>query len=442
MVYDHQGQPLQEDPVAMASGTVVVAEDLFAPWLGRRQALPKVSQQLRDVQTQVQYLALTHPQVTWQVEQNDRPWFQIRPGASPKALLPQWLPQVHPTDLVEYDRPLPWPSTPDSTSSGDTPPHLYLVLGLPSRCHRRRPDWVKVSVNHRIVTYPDLEQVIQAAFQRTLPKDRWPIALAQFQLPPAWVDWNRHPHKSEIYLHYLDHWQTQLRETIAQTLAQHPDSVATVADNQRVKGILRAAETSSVYRTDNSAPHPEVNPAGLKAIAQLHHMYIVAESPTGLCLVEQHIAHERVLYEQLQDSWDLVPLSPPLILNHLSTAQVDQLTALGLACEPFGDQDWILREVPAPLHQRQDCAEALWELSLGSDLSAAQATIACRTALRNGTPLELSAMQTLLNQWQATRQPHTCPHGRPICLRLEETSLSRFFRRHWVVGKSHGAFPL
>jgi DNA mismatch repair protein MutL len=63
---------------------------------------------------------------------------------------------------------------------------------------------------------------------------------------------------------------------------------------------------------------------------------------------------------------------------------------------------------------------------------------ACRTALRNGTPLTLEAMAELLAAWQRTRKPQTCPHGRPICLTMNESSLARYFRRHWVIGKSHG----
>jgi DNA mismatch repair protein MutL len=90
------------------------------------------------------------------------------------------------------------------------------------------------------------------------------------------------------------------------------------------------------------------------------------------------------------------------------------------------------------LVQRSDCAEAIWELSLGGDLESALVATACRSAIRNGTSLSLPEMQTLLDQWQQTRQPHTCPHGRPIYLSLEESALARFFRRQWVIGKSHG----
>lgn len=155
-------------------------------------------------------------------------------------------------------------------------------------------------------------------------------------------------------------------------------------------------------------------------------------------LIEQHIAHERVLYEQLLDAWQLVAIEPPLILTHLTPAQLVQLQRLNLEIEPFGEQMWAVRTVPELLRQREDCADALLELSWGGDLQTAQVAVACRSAIRNGTPLSLPQMQELLDHWQQTRQPRTCPHGRPIYLPLEESSLARFFRRHWVIGKSHG----
>jgi DNA mismatch repair protein MutL len=167
-------------------------------------------------------------------------------------------------------------------------------------------------------------------------------------------------------------------------------------------------------------------------------MYILAEHPSGMWLIEQHIAHERVLYEQLWDCWQVVPLESPLVLGQLSTAQLDQLQRLGIEVEPFGDQRWAVRSAPERLIDRDDCVDALLELSQGGNLESALVATACRTAIRNGTPLSLAEMQSLLEQWQQTRNPRTCPHGRPIYLQLEETSLARFFRRHWVIGKSHG----
>jgi len=205
--------------------------------------------------------------------------------------------------------------------------------------------------------------------------------------------------------------------------------------------LLKTAEAKGFYNLNRSleasvyANSSGLNP--LRAVAQVHQTYILVEHPTGLWLVEQHVAHERVLYEQLCRDWQLVDLEPPVILQHLSPAQLEQLQRLGILVEPFGHELWAARNAPQLLAQREDCREALQELSLGG-LQAAQVTTACRSAIRNGTPLTLEQMQTLLDQWQQTRHPHTCPHGRPIYLSLEEPDLARFFRRHWVVGKSHG----
>jgi DNA mismatch repair protein MutL len=213
--------------------------------------------------------------------------------------------------------------------------------------------------------------------------------------------------------------------------------------------LLKVSEEKGAYNVSrsiqpalpgdtNTQKAAEIGLIELRAIAQVHNMYILAEHPTGMWLVEQHIAHERVLYEQLCDRWQLVPLEPSVILNYLTSAQVEQLERLGFAIEPFGDQMWAVRSAPDLLTKREDCAAALLELSLGGDLQTAQVATACRSAIRNGTLLSLSEMQTLLDQWKSTRNPRTCPHGRPIYLSLEESALARFFRRHWVIGKSHG----
>ncbi|NJL10269.1 MAG: DNA mismatch repair protein MutL, partial [Calothrix sp. SM1_7_51] len=116
--------------------------------------------------------------------------------------------------------------------------------------------------------------------------------------------------------------------------------------------------------------------------------------------------------------------------------QILQLQRIGLDIEPFGEQLWVVRTIPTILQKRDDTAEAILELSKGGDLQAAQVAVACRSAIRNGTHLTQQEMQILLDQWHATRNPHTCPHGRPICLSLDEPALARFFRRHWVIGKS------
>ena len=450
--YNTQGEAEDTEAVAIAPGTVVTVSNLFGKWRLRRQGLPSRSQQQRIIQATIQNIALCHPSVTWQVQHSDRSWFTISPGQTTQQIIPQLLKQVRVHDLQQLTLDVP---TPEEGSAGEireftynsTPKtrhgaSLHLVLGLPDRCHRRRPDWVKVATNGRLVRSPELEQTILTAMAKTLPRDRYPICFLHLQICPSQIDWNRHPAKAEIYLHSLSYWQEQISQAIEQALRIGAENFDTASQSHRVGKLLTASAKKGVYHLDES-PKPERNPSDiglieLKAVAQVHNMYILAEHDTGMWLIEQHIAHERVLYEQLCDRWQLVPLEPPVILNHLTPVQLEQLQRIGLEIEPFGDQMWAVRNAPALLHQRDDCADALLELSLGGDLQNAQVATACRSAIRNGTPLTLEQMQTLLNQWKMTRHPRTCPHGRPIYLPLEESALARFFRRHWVIGKSHG----
>jgi DNA mismatch repair protein MutL len=439
--YRQDGYPLDWQQVAIAPGTVVTADQIFGTWAARRNGLPSLAQQLRSIQLTIQHLALCHPHITWQVQQGDRPWFALSGGQTERDILPQCIRDVTVTDLRNVERSLNLSALLKDSVASPAEPEIATVsvlAGLPDRCHRHRPDWIKVAVNGRIVQCPELEHTILGAFRRTLPRDRYPVCIAQLQIPPSYIDWNRHPAKSELYLHHLEVWQSELQAAIAQVFQQHPEAIADGFYRPRTGQLIKTAEQANAYGSRQVQPNPAPSPSPLKAIAQVHQMYIVTEHPTGVWLVEQHIAHERVLYEELCDRWQTVPLEPPIILRDLTPQQVEQLERLHLTVDPFGEGIWAVRTAPAALAHRADCAEALLELSQGGDVDTALVATACRTAIRNGTPLTLAEMQTLIDQWQGTRHPQTCPHGRPICLSLEESSLSRFFRRHWVIGKSHG----
>ncbi|MBE9078998.1 DNA mismatch repair endonuclease MutL [Romeria aff. gracilis LEGE 07310] len=428
VTYSAEGNAEQMTSVAIAPGTIVTVSDLFARWPARRQT-PALTAQVKVVQAVVQALALCHPPVTWTVEQRDRPWFTLWPGTTAKTVLPQLLRAVDETDLQE----LHWPTA---------PPQSYLLVGLPDRCHRHRPDWVRTAINGRPVNSADLSQSLIQCFRQTLPRDRFPVCFLHLTVPPEQIDWNRHPAKTEIYLQALEQWRQQIAAAVERGLRQSDIGWQPNAQTQQASQVIKAAEQTGVYATPRSVEPEETDrpalPQSLTAIAQVHGRYILAEHASGLCLIEQHIAHERVLYEQLCQRWQMVAAEPPIILSQLLDAQVEQLQRLTLQVEPFGEQLWAVRSIPAQLRDRADCADALLELSLGADLESALVATACRTALRNGMPLTQPEMQSLLDQWQRSRRPRTCPHGRPICLVLEESSLARYFRRHWVIGKSHG----
>ena len=434
--YSAEGPPQQVQAAAIAPGTIVTVSHLFDRWQARRQ-VPSPAQQVKAVGQLIQQLALCHPQVTWQLEKDDAPWLSLWPGPTAKTMLPQILRSVHDTDLKELK------------AAG-----FYLAVGLPDRCHRRRPDWVRVAINGRPVAVSELSYALINSFRRTLPRDRYPLCFLHLTLPPTQLDWNRHPAKSEVYVQGLAAICDRISAAVTDILQL--DSLSDAYQTQRAGALIKAAEQAGEYAASRQiqpalVAQPTVSlsdalpgellsdfPGDLQAIAQVHNTYILAEHAGGLCLIEQHIAHERVLYEQLQQRWQIVPVESPIILPDLTSEQVERLTEIGLEVAPFGDSLWAVRTVPEPLSQRADCADALKELSLGANLEAALVATACRTAIRNGTALSQPEMQTLVNQWQRTARSLTCPHGRPICLTLKESSLAKYFRRSWVIGKSHG----
>jgi DNA mismatch repair protein MutL len=473
VVYNNAGSAVEVETAAIAPGTVVTVDNLFGNWPVRRSFL-SAAQQMRSIQSILQQIAICHPHVNWQLRQGNTPCFHVTPGSTAEHILPQFVRGVRASDL-QYLK-LDLPASPENQKAanllvetqlvGSTVNHNYqlplassqfpipnsqfleLVIGLPDRCHRRRPDWVKVGVNRRVVRSPELEQTILSAFARTCPRDRYPVCFVHLQISPSEIDWNRHPAKVEIYLHDPSFWQAQVSAAIARALHLNDEVLPAAPIPDRVGQLLKASEQKSAYSVGISArghdePRDEAkgNKIGLmelRAIAQVHNTYIVAEHTSGMWLVEQHIAHERVLYEQLCAAWQLKSLEKPVILSQLSALQIENLSRLGLSVETFGEQLWAAREVPELLADRDDCADALFELSKVADLQAAQVATACRSAMRNGTPLSLSQMQNLLDEWQQTRNPRTCPHGRPIYFALEESTLARIFRRSWVIGKSHG----
>jgi DNA mismatch repair protein MutL len=445
LVYNHQGEVISTQFGAIAPGTVINVDNLFGDWTARREGLPPLNTQLRQVQLEIFHLALCHPQINWTIhldrgsKQDRQPWFQIVASPTARQILPQLLPKVRVSDLQYLELAIAAPCETETS----TPSILQLTLGLPDRCHRHRLDWVKVAVNGRIVRVPELEQTVMSGLARTLPRDRYPICFLQLQLPPHYIDWNRHPAKVEIYLQHIEYWQAQVKIALDRILNLDLVEIDTDSQTSRVGKLLTVAEQQGAYHIEQRSISALNDGDGLgllelRAVGQVHNTYIIAEHSDGLWLVEQHIAHERVLYEQITAAWQLLPLEPPLILSHLSERQIERLQAIELTVEPFGEDLWAIRTAPAPFLMREDLAAAITELSLGGDLQAAQVAVACRCAIRNGTELSLTEMQNLLDRWQRTRNPRTCPHGRPIYLSFKESSLARSFRRHWVIGKSHG----
>jgi DNA mismatch repair protein MutL len=189
----------------------------------------------------------------------------------------------------------------------------------------------------------------------------------------------------------------------------------------------------------------------LRVVGQLAATYIVAEGPDGMYLVDQHAAHERILYEQMladfaANKLAVQPLLKPLLLDltpeqaALAAEELETLSDLGLTLEPFGGSSYLLRSVPAVLArdggqperavveildglaQRDDVVEATHEARL--------VTLICkRAAIKGNTPMSTPEMEELVRRLEMCRSPRTCPHGRPTMVYMSAAHLARQFGR-------------
>ena len=185
----------------------------------------------------------------------------------------------------------------------------------------------------------------------------------------------------------------------------------------------------------------------LRVLGQTQETYIVAEGPDGLYLIDQHAAHECVVYERLRNAAQreapevqglLEPTSVTLSPSHEETVHdhADVLAQYGWLLEPFGDRACLLRGVPAVLSSRDpakafldmlEAAATAAEFSTWEDRIAA--TVACHGSVRAGQSLTREEMVEMVRLLERTQQPHTCPHGRPTMLHLSANNLEREFGR-------------
>jgi len=323
-------------------------------------------------------------------------------------------------------------------------------------------------VNRRPIQSRILPRALQEAYRGALPSGRFPIAVLLLDVDPQAVDVNVHPAKaevrfareSEVYRSVLQAAREALERKMAGASAA-PAAAPGATPHQPLRAHAQARPAAHVQRAA-SVPVPiaqarlpvqpkaaEVAPAGLTALGQWRNTYIVADSPEGLVLVNQHRAHERVLYEQFERAAasgqpQRQHLVAPLTL-HFSPAEaaaleknLDQFSKLGFELEPFGSGTLLLRAVPAPLAKLDpeslvhDLAEDLLAgpaAARTDPMSALLAGVACHSAVRAGDPLSREEMDRLLSELAQTSQPFSCPHGAPLLITFPQGELDRKFLR-------------
>ena len=329
-------------------------------------------------------------------------------------------------------------------------------------------------VNGRPVRDKLLIGAVRGAYADFLARDRHPALALFLECDPAFVDVNVHPAKTEVrfrdaglvrglIVSALKHALSQAGHRASTTVAG--DALASLRSGAYVyqeprpgQGMFDAAREyhAPLFAPGVSARVEEVpadapadTPLGA-ARAQLHETYIVAQTRDGIVIVDQHAAHERLVYEKMKQAMAdggiaRQPLLIPEVVD-LDPAEVDRVAAragelaeLGLVVEPFGPDAVVVREVPAMLGKldirgllrdlADDIAETGSALSLKERLEAVAGTLACHTSVRAGRRLNAEEMNALLREMEATPHSGQCNHGRPTYVELKLSDIERLFGR-------------
>jgi len=340
----------------------------------------------------------------------------------------------------------------DSQVWGFVSPH-YLA--------RSRRGYLSFFVNRRWVQSGLLSRATEDAYQGLLMTGKHPIAVLNISLPPQDIDINVHPSKNEVKFRDEHALFTAVQRSVRAALVkemtvppmQRPPSAVgqptLIAEKEplaRQEEIFEGSTAAKPFSTSAKPPQESPLPI-LRILGQLAATYIIAEGPDGLYLIDQHAAHERILFErvraqQANGAVEVQGMLDPLTIEvtprqeELLRAGVEALDSYGFAIEPFGPRTYLLRTVPALLRQgnaAQAVIEILDYLSEGGEGEKREERIAfslaCHGAVMAGQALSPDEMNELVRHLEQAESPHTCPHGRPTIVRFTSSQLEREFGR-------------
>jgi DNA mismatch repair protein MutL len=442
-------------PQASATGTSVTIRDLFGNVPARRKFMRQASTEGTYITRLIQAYALHFSNIRWNYVADERSVLSTYGGSDDiDAAI-----RVVGSDLIGEALPL------ESAKGEAAVPGISISGWVSSprvtRSHRQN---LYFFVNGRLVQNRALMFSLEEAFHSLLMIGRHPIGMIRIELDPADVDINVHPSKTEVK--FADErlvCRAVSRSVHQALLVQAQDVLPEITfspqrpSEDRVQALLdtplpvRSSE-SGIDNPDDLEPMPPHNrhQSGvpvLRVLGQISGTYIIAEGPQGMFLIDQHAAHERVMYEKILGQMsgggvDRQPLLDPMVIelppDELAVLEKsrEELAHIGFDVDVFGGHSVIVRAVPAMVSS-VDIPERmhliLQELAEGgagtSWLDSVAISAACHTSIRAGQLLSIPEMRELVAQLERTEQPRACGHGRPTMLHMSQNELERQFSR-------------
>lgn len=453
------GEVTQRGKRARLRGTTVTVRDLFYNMPARLKFMRQARTEGTHILQLLRRYAAGYPGVRFTLQLED----QIALQTSGTGSLPKTLAELYHLPLAEMLHPLQASAHEQGISF-----ELEGCVGNRALAQNNRQH-VTIFVNGRWVQAKSLQEALESGYRGLLPRGKHPLLVLHIRVPAGELDANVHPAKTEVRLLHEREIASAISSALRGVLERSPalPEVAelpgpTLVFQSRLPGArrrgLHVAESAGEYRAQEEAERQGIAGAAeilriLRPLAQLQQAVILAEAPDGsLYLIDQHRAHERVIYEHLRqkyvgleqasndsegewtDTTHAHLLLEPVVVElkrheaELFEQRLPMLRGLGLECERFGGRSFLVRSVPGGVGQEQLAAH-LPELAR---IAAEESTdwqdrlligLACRSALRRGRELGPAEQRALLTSLAEASAPAVCPHGSPILLHYSRAFL-------------------
>lgn len=455
------GRVVKRQESGRSAGTAVTVENLFFNVPARRKFLRTDRTERRHIDGWLTRYAMAYPGLRFRLSHDGRAVFQS-PGSD---RLRDVLVAVYGLEVGAALLEIEQPESEIQVSGFVGPPAL----------HRANRSYITLFVNGRWVQDARLTYAAVQAYHTLLPSGRYPLAVVMVRLPPEEVDVNVHPAKAEVRFRDGDAVFRAVQKAVRTTLMERapvpiaarrlttwPVSPPSPRKEERLERLagLRPQPGAEQLRFEERPPHAAVPGASvlapsegrlppLRVVGQLGATYVVAEGPQGMYLIDQHAAHERVLFERLLAQRERAAVASQALLKPqpvqmtpeamgVLEENLDALSDMGFGVEPFGGTTLLVRALPAlvadenPHEVLEDVAAALLagDVVLGGRAEEGVARQVCkRAAIKAGQVMTREEMQELIRTLEQCASPRTCPHGRPTMIHLSVEQLAREFGR-------------
>ncbi len=498
----HGGRMLAAKDVGCPPGTQVEVRSLFYNVPARRKFLRSETTELGHIASLVTHYALAHPEISFVLKSGAHTILDAAPAAGLPERLYQVLGRATLEELIDLGRVrAPLPATrPDTWFQAEPaepePPGDIVAQGFVSRpeVQKASSNTIYIFINRRLVRDRILLNALREAYRHVLPARAYPMVLLFLELPAKEVDVNVHPQKIEVrfrhqgfvydFVHQAAKQALSAARPVARFAAATPEPRRPAAapppsisqavpleteappvesfelEPARAAAAVPQAQRLPLSFTGETAPRTAAAAvatmptatelAGLKPLGQVSASFIVAVNASGLWLVDQHVAHERVLFESHRRARRAGAVEGQRLLTpvlvELTPAQGvlwerlrAELTANGFEMDAMGARTVAVRAAPAGiaaggierlLREIFDTAEReARQESLDALQQKIAASVACHAAIKVNMPLTPDKMEWLLGELGRTENPATCPHGRPIVLHYSLRDIQRAFKR-------------